>query len=248
MAVRKKETTKGTAYIIDVYDLNGNRIRKTVYTSRKRAEEIAKAIEGKKAEAKLGFGDVQTKPNLPFSEAVKYYLRFAKNQKKKTTLEREQGVYSKFQQYIDNATIGSIRFRDVSAYMTKIYEEDGLSAHTVDIEIRMLKQFFNFLIRHELIKKNPVKGLKGFRKEQDGIRFLTVEEIHQLFEVMDDQNYKDAYLMYLHTGARKSEILPDHFTWGNVDFKRRMIRLEGKGSKSREVPMNDTVYEILKRR
>ena len=98
---------------------------------------------------------------------------------------------------------------------------------------------------------NAFRNAVAFVADSYGFKWtfaLTTEEVKQLFKVIDDPNYEDVFKTYLHTGARKSEILAPHFTWQDVDFRQRRVRLTGKGDKRRTVPMNDTVYAILTRR
>ena len=247
-SIRKTETSKGTGYSIDYYDVEGVRHKKTVYCSYEKAKNIAKRLEGKKADIKLGIVS-RLKRGTKLSDAIQKYLSIAKNQKKQTTIDREKNVYDQFEPYIGSDTkIGLIKHQDIVEYINKRYEEDEIAAATTSIELRMLRQFFNTLIQMEYLEKNPCNGVKPIKQEDKSIRFLTTEEVEKLFKAIDDKNYEDVFKTYLHTGARKSEILAPHFTWDDVDFKSRRIRLLGKGDKRRTVPMNDTVYEILERR
>ena len=66
--------------------------------------------------------------------------------------------------------------------------------------------------------------------------------------IVDDPNYKDLIRTYIYTGARRSEILAPNFTWKDVDFSRKKIRIHGKRDKIAYIPMNKTVFEILLRR
>ena len=54
--------------------------------------------------------------------------------------------------------------------------------------------------------------------------------------------------MYLHTGARRAELLLPNFTWENVDFEGRVIRLRGKFDKERLVPLDKKAFDILHKR
>jgi integrase len=92
---------------------------------------------------------------------------------------------------------------------------------------------------------NKMKHPKVRKKK---IRFLTEDEIKRLMEVVDDENYHDLILMYLHTGARREELLKERLSWNDVDFDMKNITLHGKGGKSRIIPLNETAYEILYRR
>ena len=248
-SIRQIKTSKGTGWVIDYYDHSGTRKRKTVYCGQKKAEQIAKALEGKKARIDLGL-ETPLKKGIALHAAIDTYLKIAKDEKKETTIKREKLVYNSFQDYLGEKTlIGNIRRVDIANYKTKRFEKDNLQPATIDIELRILRQFFNVLIQDNYLDRNPCKGVSGVKAgKSTEIRFLTISEIEKLLNVIDDQNYEDVYKMYLHTGARKSELLADHFTWDAVDFQSRQIRLKGKGDKTRWVPMNETAYNILKRR
>ena len=43
----------------------------------------------------------------------------------------------------------------------------------------------------------------------------------------------------------RAELLKPKFTWDNVDFKNKKIRFDGKGGKTRYVPMALTVHKLL---
>lgn len=93
-----------------------------------------------------------------------------------------------------------------------------------------------------------MKKLKHPKVKEKPIRFLSIDEINKLLSVIDNADYRDLVLMYIHTGARCIEILKSNFNWDNVNFENKTINLLGKGSKYRSIPMNEITYEILYRR
>jgi len=186
--------------------------------------------------------------NISFETAKKYYLRNIEDQKEPSTIVREKKVYKVFSKYIGEIPIGRIKISDTEGYIKTRSEIDKVSPAGIGLELRTLRAFFNFLIRRGYLKTNPLGGVKGPRQKDKKIRFLTTTEIENLFTAVDDPNYRDLILMYLNTGARREEILPSKFTWSNVDFKQRKIKLTGKRNKTRYVPMNETVYQLLRRR
>jgi len=138
--------------------------------------------------------------------------------------------------------------------MIENYKETRLgevSAATVSIEMRVLKTTFNQAIKWELLEKNPIKGVMLPKQDIIKVRFLRMDEIHSLTDIIkQDENYDflDLVNAYLNTGARRVELLPPHFTWESVDFVGMKILLHGKGDRKRYIPMNNTLLEILQRR
>lgn len=246
-SIKKITSNKGTGYRIDYYDTDRKRKVKHVYCDRLTAESIANEIEHKKYRVRLGL-EQKYNANIPFEDAKKLYLRKVEPQKENSTIVREKKVYKAFSAYISSIPLGKITINDIEGYIKTRTEVDKVTPATMGIELRTLRAFFNFFVKRGYLVSNPLTGIKRPKQEEKSIRFLTTEEISNLFEKIDDPEYKDLILMYLNTGARREEILPEKFTWKNVDFKRKRIKLTGKRNKIRYVPMNETVYQILRRR
>ncbi|MFA5434691.1 MAG: site-specific integrase, partial [Candidatus Neomarinimicrobiota bacterium] len=142
----------------------------------------------------------------------------------------------------------NISYVMVDEYLKKRQEVDKIKDATLGIEYRTLRSFFNYFVEHNFISETPMKKMKHPKVKTKKIRFLTEDEIKRLMVVVDDDNYRDLILMYLHTGARREELLKERLSWNDVDFVRKNITLHGKGGKSRTIPLNETAYEIMHRR
>ena len=66
-------------------------------------------------------------------------------------------------------------------------------------------------------------------------------------ETDDYAVHRDQALIFLLYGGglRRSEVI--QLSWQSIDFSRKMMRIEGKGRKIRNVPMNDQLIDELKR-
>lgn len=245
MATVVKNRNNRDGWIINYYDLYGNRKRKVVKCTRKEAELIALEIERKKSRIMLGL-ETETGEDMMFSEAVKYYV--SRTVKAEKTREREQCVYKPFAEFIGPKRIRQINQKLMIEYFRHRKENDGLTDAGIGIEYRTLRAFFNFFAEHNHLAQSPMKGLKNPKVKDKPIRFLTVDEINRLLKVIENPDDRDLIMMYIHTGARCLELEKQEFTWDNVNFQERKITLHGKGDKYRTLPMNDIVYEILFRR
>ena len=248
MAIIKEiKSKKGKRYRIDYYDAQGIRHRDSFDVDYKTAKEIASKLEYRKTMIQSGVAK-NLKPNIGLIKAVKLYFSIAEVQKKQNTLDRERYIYSRLIDYIGDIRIRHIDLGLLQGYVARRHNEDQVRPATISIEIRTLRMFFNNLIAHGYLESNPIKGIKGPRVENKSIRFLTQTEIFNLVNVIDDPNFRDLILSYLNTGARKEELLPARFTWDNVDLENRTLSITGKRDKTRAVPMNKTLYDILRRR
>ncbi len=249
MATVKKihSKTKGSGYVVDYYDTDGIRRQKRLYTDRETAEAFANKIEYRKYQVRNGLIN-DLKPNITFKEAVERYLDIACIQKKANTIEREMYVYNHLKKYIGNIRIRFITPELLEGFIRYRYTENQVTPATIKIEVKTLRQFFNVLISHKYLMINPAKNVNGPKVNDKPIRFLTVEEETLLLETIDSEDFRDLIIAYLHTGARKSEILYKSFHWSKVDFVNCRITLKGKRDKVRTIPMNRTLQEILHRR
>ena len=100
-----------------------------------------------------------------------------------------------------------------------------------------------------MLTHNPVNGVRLPKSDIIKIRFLRKEEIGRLIKVIrDDDNteFLDLVLSYLHTGARRIELLKPLFTWDSVNFNDKKIIIQGlKGTNKRYIPMNKILKSIL---
>ncbi len=245
--IKEIKNKKGKRYRIDYYDAQGVRHRDSFDVDYKTAKEIAGRLEYRKTMIKGGIIK-NLKPNIGLEKVVSLYLTIAEVQKKTNTIEREQYIYKRLINYSGDVRIRFIDLGLLQEYITRRHNVDKVSPATIRIEIKTLKMFFNTLIAHGYLETNPTKGLKGPSVETKAIRFLTESEIFDLLNVIDSPDFKDLILAYLNTGARKEELLPARFSWDNINFDNRTISIMGKRDKTRVIPMNKTLFEILQRR
>ena len=245
MASVSKNYKGRPGYIISYYDYRGNRKRKVVNCSKKEADMIATEIESKKNRFILGI-DKEAGENFAFPKAVNFY--FSRNHKADNTEDRERRVYKAFMNYAGMVRIREIDQKHMMNYFLHRKEVDGITEATLGLEFRTFRAFFNFFVEQNYLSVSPMKGLKSPKVKDKPIRFLSITEINNLIDVIDDNNYRDLILMYINTGARRLEILKNNFTWDDIDFENRSITLHGKGNKVRTIPLVDIAYEILNRR
>jgi len=127
---------------------------------------------------------------------------------------------------------------------------EGKKEATVGLEMRHLRRIFYQAMKWKMMDNNPVVGVKHPKKDIIKVRYLTKAEIKRLVEAIhraEDWDFENLVQAYLNTGTRRNELLPPYFTWDNVDFNNRQILVQGKGKRKRYIPMNATLFGILKR-
>ncbi len=245
-SIRKVKTKSGLRWRVDYYDINQKRKMKT-FQSHKAAQEFKLSIEHKKSRIRAGLEEA-LQPNLRFDDMKDEYLVIIDGQKKPKTVQREETVFRTLRLFIPNEKIRNISASTIRQYAHYRIDECKVSPATVNTELRTLKSFFNILIAHDYVQINPIMSVKLLPVENKEPQTFSDDEIEKILNQVDDPNYMDLIQMYLHTGARRAELLLPNFTWENVDFAGKMIRLRGKFDKERLVPLDNKAFDILHKR
>lgn len=139
---------------------------------------------------------------------------------------------------------------------------------TVNVELEIFRAIFNHAVEKGFLDKDPVKGVRHLEVRQvTEERVLSKAEAERFLRHVkkEDAEDYDVFSLLLHTGMRLGEVR--HLAWPNVDLKARVIHIRPfefmnplTGEKTfwsakskhdrgkREVPIDDTVLEILERR
>jgi integrase/recombinase XerD len=124
----------------------------------------------------------------------------------------------------------------------------GRANSTISRKIASLRGFHRFLVVEELWDTDPTILVDSPRRPDPFPKALTIEEAIALVEAPDtgDRAGKRdrALLEFLYgTGARVSETTGVDL--GHVDLDERMVRVTGKGSKQRVVPLGGKAIEAI---
>lgn len=128
----------------------------------------------------------------------------------------------------------------------------GYAAGTCNRALVLLKCVYNCAIRWEVLAPdvNPCKGVALLPDHGARERYLSPEEVRQLFDELDgNRNVQVAQVirLLLYTGARKREILD--LRWEEIDWERQAIIIPAQRSKSKRVhpiPLSDAAVELLR--
>ena len=250
MATMKKIQRKdGVSYQINFrHPLTKKWTSKRVRCSYKDAIKIKAEIEKDVAFGKIGKSNPDFRETF-FSQLKSRYIKDSKRNKTPKTTEREEIVLENFTSFLEkDIELSKITIEKIEGFKD-LRLENGKKSATVSIELRVLKTMFNRAIDWGLISANPVKGVKLPKHDNISVRFLTKNEVEKLISTIKaDENIQFLRIVkaYLHTGARRNELLPPLFTWDNVDFDERKVMINGqKGQSKRFLPMNQTLFELF---
>lgn len=124
----------------------------------------------------------------------------------------------------------------------------GLSASSIKLVVVALKIFFRFLTAKRLLERDPTEALSLPRIERYLPETLNELQVEQFLEKIDTKGVhglRDRAMIELlyASGLRISELANARLE--NFNFEQRVVRVTGKGNKTRLVPVGRKACEAL---
>lgn len=143
--------------------------------------------------------------------------------------------------------IEKVSKEDIESYLKYCYLKNE-DSKTISHKITTIYNFHNYLLREKVIKDNQAEFIDRPKLAKHLPYTLTVKEIDKLLDIalVTVFDYRDKAMLELiyGTGLRVSELVS--LTVYDVDFYNAFLRIKGKGSKERIVPINNASLKYLK--
>jgi len=128
--------------------------------------------------------------------------------------------------------------------------KQGLSPRSLARTLSCIKTFFKYLLHDGLIDKNPLQDVESPRAERKLPNVMSINEVKALIEAPDITTalgVRDRALFELlyAAGLRVSELVA--LTVNNINYEAGFIRVFGKGSKERVIPLGEEALAWVKR-
>lgn len=167
--------------------------------------------------------------------------------------ERTRRAYSvdlgQFVEWAGERSPADIRHRDVRRYGAGLSAE-GAAPATVARKLAAIRGLFDFLVRTERVSQNPADLVSSPKKEEKLPRVLSAEQVRSLLERIPAHTpleLRDRAMLELaySCGLRCEEIV--NLDLGALDFETEQLRVLGKGSKERLLPVGEPAQQALQR-
>lgn len=143
-----------------------------------------------------------------------------------------------------NKELLKLNSKDIEHFISSL----NLESSSISNYLSSFKTFYNYYIKIGMLKENPVLLIDSPKLKKHLPTYLTIDEIDKLLniEIKDAFSARNKSLLELlyATGLRISELVNLEFK--NIDLNDCIVRIMGKGSKERIVPINDTAIKYLK--
>ena len=158
--------------------------------------------------------------------------------------EREVGRYLKWLDTSANDATAQV----VSAYIGDL-KSTGLANNSIQRNLSAIRSFYRFLQGENVVSSNPAAASRGPKHKRRLPKVLDADQAFQLlnFEDMSPQTLRDKALLELFygSGLRLSEVAK--LTNADLDLEQGMVRVTGKGGKTRDVPLGRLCVQVLAR-
>ena len=175
------------------------------------------------------------------------YCTFEKGLSRRTneSYTNDLEVYEKFLNSRGINCVSEISDDDIKAFL-KLRSDDMTT--TIAHNLTVIKNFHSYLLRENIVSKDVSLFIERPKLRKSLPRTLSVSDVEILLNisldtVFDYRNKAMLELMY-GTGLRVSEIV--NLSVNDIDLTNCVVRIMGKGSKEREVPLGEYSIYYLK--
>jgi len=137
--------------------------------------------------------------------------------------------------------VSLINERFIKSYLMHLSERD-LEKISIVRKLSSLRGLFRFAFKEDLIKNNPTAQVKNPRTSKKLPEITSAENILKTFELADEADdnsllIKVIFELLYGCSLRVSEVC--NLKVGDVDLEKGLVRVLGKGSKTRIVPIGE---------
>ncbi len=128
--------------------------------------------------------------------------------------------------------------------------EEGISKNSIGRKLASLRGFFAYLVKNGYLKQNPAKGIKNPRSKRNIPETLSVDSFIEIVKFIERKDFSEqkrqtqSIIELLYGCAlRVSELC--NLNISDIDLDRNTIRVSGKGSKERIVPLGEKSRSVI---
>lgn len=255
----KQKTNK--KWLVNMNNEFGQRIRRT-FNTKSEAKVFAAEIEGNKYKNKLSNNGMAQVRHSILSGLEDFST--TKQHLSESTKEKIAFVLNQFKLFL---TLLGIKFIDefTPEHATLLFKEltkekkdprgntnrlVKAKSKTVNFFLQIIRSFFKNEIIKGHLDRNPMQHIMNLKVEKNPPEYYTKEELKKFFAQEMEAAYRYAFMGYLLTGMRFSELA--NLIWSDVDLEKRLIRISSKvGFKTkthnsqRIIPINEHLHKLL---
>jgi len=191
--------------------------------------------------------------NTIFNDTIKNYLSELDGVKRvsKNTLQSYTKDLQQFSDFLITKKItkhNSITEKIIRHFIVKLNEQN-LTRTSISRKLSVLRGYFNFLQKQEIILENPLANISNPKTIRSLPEIITLDSFEKILKLLDEEgrdNTQQKLIFELLYGCalRVSEVC--NLNNGDIDLDRKSIRVLGKGNKTRIVPFGEKSIAVYK--
>lgn len=153
---------------------------------------------------------------------------------------------------VENDILKVLTPLNIRGYIVKMIDR-GLSARSVNLNLSALSSYCTFLKKKGLLDSNPVRQVNRPKENRRLPEFYTEKALENYFQesfqsYLEDNSFEKLrnytiILMLYATGMRRAELCGLKIE--DYDNSRKVLRVTGKGDKTREIPVPSLINEDI---
>ena len=183
-------------------------------------------------------------------DAIKDFLNYCifekgLSDKTKESYENDLDIYKEYLNQRKKQDVKEITSEDIKDFLKVRNDEETT---TIAHNLTVIKNFHTYLLKEKIVKTNVSEFIERPKLKKSLPKTLSIEDIDNLLDIklntpFDYRNKAMLELMY-GCGLRVSELVNLETT--DIDMTNCIIRILGKGSKEREIPLGEYSIHYLK--
>ena len=154
--------------------------------------------------------------------------------------------------YEKNIELREVESSDLREYLAKKVEQDGLVSSSLQRHLTSIRQFMKWAEQGNYLEMNPANDLQLKRQPRPLPGMIDVETINRILDQKKPEKaleqqlwFRDKAILELlySSGLRLAEI--QGLSIKDIDFNRMLLRITGKGNKTRIVPFGSKAKQSL---
>ena len=162
---------------------------------------------------------------------------------------RDLNRFGDFLQSQEIASWDRVNHPEVSAFAAQRHRQ-GRKSRTIQRELSAIRSFYQYLIRHGVVAKNPAVEVSAPKADQPLPKTCDADAIDRLLRVDDDADsllLRDVAMFELiySSGLRLAELVG--IDLDDIDLAQRQLIVTGKGNKTRQLPIGAKAVTAVER-
>jgi integrase/recombinase XerC len=179
------------------------------------------------------------------------YLRYIAQVRRYSarTVEAYRADIDKFIAFCEQRVLTptTLQQADVRSFSANLHR-GGLSGRSIARNLSAVRRLLNFLQRESKLKNNVAIGVRAPKSPRKLPKALDADAARAFVEIKGDDflSVRDRAIveLFYSSGLRLSELLSLNID--SIDFAQALVRVTGKGSKTREVPVGSHAVAAIK--